>query len=669
MKAQQSFQPLLKFKAIGKKTVKMRLVPRDYFEFKAIGNTGLKIEINTLGPKTGRTAAFTTTKRTIIYDTLSMADWKLRKMTPQLAIVNQLLKGKPQMYGATLTEQIANAKKIQDNTFIMALLGSSFSWDAAIASRTGIELSLSADSTYLISVSLLRNTPYALSDSSQVFANYIGEIPQKEEISLPFLSAEGFEKRVQLFWPENQEYLAYHIETSNLDGSATELLTKTPYFNQNKDSINNNWNYTVNVEKNYIPKRYRLLGFDLFGDSLNYSPWVTSYGMDKTPPKSVSKLKSTSNGPQVARVSWELPLDIERDNIVIYYSHNDEKPEVKIAEISRTDTVYIHDKADNILPNYYWVFTRDTAGNLGGEFPISVVTYDTIPPSAPEILKNSIDSNGLVTLIWNTAKDTDVHGYKIGVVRSNGLQEKPITLNDEILLDTVFQELLPPKKIQGDFYYAVRAKDLKGNYGPWSALKPISIPDMIPPSFVRIESLTPTEMGSLMLKLNLPNDKDASSLRIRKIIDSKDTSDWVRYDLTTNIEDKEVSRKHRYQYWVQTVDDAGNHSALAISPNKSPFPKLLNTENVKFNFSITKKHQIDLSISSIPKETIKIRLFKSSGVEPFYEIGQIDLNSLKYTSEKLPLYTVHRYGIVFEDIEGNKSKRIETEAIYIKEVK
>jgi hypothetical protein len=186
---------------------------------------------------------------------------------------------------------------------------------------------------------------------------------------------------------------------------------------------------------------------------------------------------------------------------------------------------------------------------------------------------------------------------------------------------------------------------------------------------VQIESLTPNEDGTLSLHLNLPRDEDAVGLRIRRIIDTKDTGDWVSQALSSTITDKEVSRKHRYQYLVQTVDKAGNHSVSAISPIKSPFPKVVNTDAVKLGFSVTKSHQIELQISNIPKGIKTIRLFKSTGVEPFYEIGQIDRERLNYRSEKLPLYTVHRYGILFEDEEGNKSKRMETEAIYIKEMK
>lgn len=662
--AQSDFNPKLLIKTIDNTHAKLRIIPRDYFEFKAIGTSGIEIKILPIGARNNPLSLNQKyPARTLILDTASIAEWQNKGVTPYEAAVAQLLYAKPQLYGSTFTEQVSNAKKIQDNTFIMAILGSSFSWDAAVNSRTGADLKLHTDSLYQIEVKLLRPSPYSLSNSK--IANVLYNGPQKIEFNYSDFEAIGLEKGVRLYWSENEQFIAYHVETANTNETDIQRLTNSPYFNQTKDSVNSDWLFDIKLNDNYVPKKYRIAGFDVFGDSTHYSPWIIGFGKDRTPPSPVTNVQLNSQNPQHVQLTWDISEDKDRHNIEIYYSNNSEKPDIKLGQFPPNLKQFSHNEASNIKPNYYWIFTTDTAGNSSAPFPYNMVTFDTIQPITPTIISAVMDSTGLIKLNWKSNPEEDINGYKIGVGRTSN--SKPINLSETIQIDTFFTEKISPKQISGNLFYSVKSIDLKGNHSNWSDPIKIEIPDKIPPSFAVISSITPTEDGSIRIDIILPNDQDATNLAYRKIINSTDTTIWTTQPLNGQIIDVDVSPNKTYQYQIKVVDKALNESKTTISGTISPFPRKINTDNIKLIAEINKDRKINVSWDGLPGNIKMIKFYKQSGVEPFYEIAKFGPDRKSLVTEKMPAYTVHKFAIKLIDNEGNYSDLIESNTVYIAE--
>lgn len=659
---QSKFSPLLKIKKIDANQCRLRIVPQDFFEAKAMGLSGVKIKITNIDAQGSEK---TQSERDIILDTFTRSEWKSFTMTPELAALSQLLFAKPKMYGASLVEQLTNAKKVQDNTYLMSFMATSFSWDAAEKGLQAATLNLSEDSSYVIQVSLLRPSPYCSNDSTSSIMIYNKKVNRSIR---PFIDAQSIEKGVRLYWPKTDELIAYHIQEADLSEKNVRIITDKPYVNANVDSVSNDIYYDVPVERNYVKKKYRIAGFDIFGDSTIYSDWIVSYGRDLTPPKRIQSIKTDSKGEYHALLNWELPLDSDRSKIEIYHAHSDKFPNEKIAELNPNTTSWMHDKASNINENYYWVVTRDTAGNKEIPFSRKIITFDSIPPNPPKILNSSIDNNGLLTIVWASSDEEDLRGYKVGM--SSSLEESPINLTVAPIHDTVFMEKIPLKNVKGIYYYFVRCQDLKGNIGEYCQGLEIKLPDQIAPAFASIKNLTPTDNGDLLIQLNLPRDNDAKFLRFKRIVNNQDTSEWITQPIKNTILDTVVSHNNVYSYIVQTVDEAGNPSISQFTMGKHPAPRRINLAKTSIEIIKIKESKkgvyYGLRIAGIPQNTKKIELFKKEGDAPYYEIGRFGPENTEIATGRLPFYTVQKWAIKITDSEGNKSDVLESEVIYVK---
>jgi len=666
LKSQGDFSPILKFKKTGDNECRMRIIPKDYFESKAIGLSGIKIEITPFA--TDGKVLNNVNKRTLALDTFTRSEWKSFKMTPQLAAVAQQLFAKPKLYGASTAEQLTNAKKVQENTYLTYFMATAFSWDAAEKARTGVTLELSDDTAYVIKASLLHSSPYVENDTNFVSATYISENLNTER---PFIDAEGREKAVRLYWPKDKDLIAYHIQESDLNGENLKFITNKPYVNATVDSVSNDIYYDIPVEKNYVVKRYRIAGFDVFGDSTIYSDWINSYGQDRTPPQRIQEVETSSRGEYQVTLKWTNPLDGDRDRIDILYGSNENKPTEKLATLNANENTWTHTSASNIKNNYYWVVAIDTAGNTEIPFSRKVITFDSVAPAPPKIIRAEIDTSGLIEILWNKSNIEDIRGYKIGM--SSSPNEVPINLTNEPQVDTSYLEKIPLRAVKGTYYYFVRSQDLKGNIGDYSEPLKITLPDKIPPAFPMITAIQPTNQGNLQISLNLPKDEDATSMRYKRITDQRDTSDWIMHALQSQIMDSTVSHKHRYSYIIQTIDDAGNHSISQVTASKKPFPKIINISKAKIQLNRIKETAdgsiYNINWNGLPANTEKIRLFKKEGDSPYYEIGKFAPSLKQIKTKALMNYTVHRWAIRIVDAEGNNSNFLESDILYVKPLK
>ncbi|MDA9214136.1 hypothetical protein N9P12_03005, partial [Bacteroidia bacterium] len=194
-------------------------------------------------------------------------------------------------------------------------------------------------------------------------------------------------------------------------------------------------------------------------------------------------------------------------------------------------------------------------GNTEIPFSRKVITFDSVAPAPPKIIRAEIDTNGLIEILWNKSNiediraeiDTnglieilwnksnieDIRGYKIGM--SSSPNEVPINLTNEPQVDTSYLEKIPLRAVKGTYYYFVRSQDLKGNIGDYSEPLKITLPDKIPPAFPMITAIQPTNQGNLQISLNLPKDEDATSMRYKRITDQRDTSDWIMHALQSQM--------------------------------------------------------------------------------------------------------------------------------------
>ncbi|MCB9244817.1 MAG: hypothetical protein H6606_00175 [Flavobacteriales bacterium] len=395
---------------------------------------------------------------------------------------------------------------------------------------------------------------------------------------------EAGDKQITVYWTRHNDqfFTAYDVERSS-DKLNWERLNKRPWItslftpgtpNFLIDSLDNN-------EKTY---HYRIRGYTAFGDRGAYSEIMTAQGKDLTPPAPPWGVKAEDMGGYVA-ITWDAqPLEPDFDG---FYVERSDAPNGYFERISEKLPAQAREFAD-LLPaplesNYYRVSSVDRNGNEAPSFSDLGYLVDSMPPSKPEGLKGSIDTNGLVSLQWAPGPEADIIGYR--VYWSNDPHTEFTQLTGDVVPGINFTDSVKIRTLNEEIYYRIVAVDHRYNHSVLSETLTLRKPDLVAPAPALLHEYGAFDRG-IELRWYVSSSTDVvkqtlmrESGGVRSALQS-----WNN-NTTNSYTDGAIEKNTTYAYSIVSEDDAGNRSESDLLRITSPDLMLRKTD-IKAVYSI-----------------------------------------------------------------------------------
>ena len=398
------------------------------------------------------------------------------------------------------------------------------------------------------------------------------------------LAAVEGEKKVVLKWyrfEHSQPFTGYFIERSTDGGTTFSRLKDIPFIPVNNieldDRNEGNFDtieYRVELEKNYEPITYRVVGVDAFGETSPGGTQVTAMGRDLTATKApLIAMPEVVEGNGIL-IKWELPYDMEDDldGFIVGRGGGTEGPFEAISDyLPITERSFTHMGVDTLLPGYYVVGAVDTAGNLRNSSAVLGILPDSIPPAVPTNVAGFIDSNGVVTITWAPNDEADLQGYRVFFANQEDHEFQQLTT--KITTDTIFQDTLTLNTLSEEIYYRITALDLNFNHSEFTETLVLKKPDIIAPVPPVVVSVEPGESGVQIEWYRSPSGDALTHTLYRRIADATDWETMFSSDEAdfTAYRDSLAERGKLYEYALDAVDDDGNRSQISNIVTARPY--------------------------------------------------------------------------------------------------
>lgn len=430
---------------------------------------------------------------------------------------------------------------------------------------------------YLYRLYSLANDPEQPIDTAIVVVGATAFEPTPDVLSL---SANEDEKLVVLKWyryEHPQPFTGYFIERSTDGGKTFSRLKETPFIAAVDESVgtaSDSITYRIELEQNYVPAHYRVVGVDPFGQTSQKSTVLFAMGRDRTAPKAPLIAPAEATKENGIRIRWELSPEMESDFNGFYVGRSltEEGPFFAISErLSKDAREYIARNVDTLPPAYYVVGTVDTAGNLRNSVPVLGILPDSIAPAIPNGLAGSIDSNGVVVLTWNPNYETDLQGYRVFFANQEDHEFQQLTT--DITTDTIFRDTLTLETLSETIYYKVTALDWNFNHSEFTKTLTLKKPDTVAPISPVITDVVPGEGG---VRIEWYRSPSGDALEYRLYRRKADEESWgtlltTKDPAISKYTDSLAERGTLYEYALDVRDDDGNRSDLSNIVTARPY--------------------------------------------------------------------------------------------------
>ncbi len=455
------------------------------------------------------------------------------------------------------------ADKKPEGVFKLLLLSKAILSDA-FANYIGIQFidtTITINSTYRYKlVTSKSNTTIALStktNKDSLTKNNIAQNPH----------CKAANKKVMIRWtPNEKKIFAVNIYRSNDSTKAFIRCNKTPVLVNKVKNSKGEMNYpeyffTDDSLENNTTYYYKLKAIDYFGKESRFSDMIQASPDDPTLPPAPFNVTASQKSGKVY-MSWAIDSNKTLESLDIINYHERDSTRKYKASLHSNKRNFIDSTAEVGL-NYYYIEAKYTRNKKSKSPVIAVIIPDTKAPSKPHLIKITADS-GIIHLMWNKAKESDLEGYRLYRGSFNKDTSKLTLVNADPIKDTLFSDYLP-KQARNRFYYRIAAIDTSWNISELSDAATIRMPDVIAPPTPSIINIISIDSSINIQWIQPPVDDLASYNIYHKM--SNDSHD-AKIFLT--IANKEKTNNYTIPcipgsniYYIQAIDSANNKSSLS----------------------------------------------------------------------------------------------------------
>lgn len=464
----------------------------------------------------------------------------------------------------------------------------------------------------------------------------------------------------------DRDYVSYTIERSEDGGRNFHSLTDRPYVSlgSEESSMPGRAVYLDSLPQFNTPYFYRVRGFTSFAEigPPSDSVMVVAQKGIYNPPS----LKSAEviNGKVLLR--WEMPGEI-KDAINGFNVERALSIEGQYSQINKTllsaDARSFTDSVP-VSSNYYRVQAIDKKGNFHSSMPYFVQPEDSIPPLPPVKVSGSIDTAGLVNLVWAKNTEADLLGYR--VYRSYFTSAEFVQVTSDPIKQNYYSEKVKLKNLNKYLYYKITASDGHFNQSDFSTIIRVTQPDMMPPSAPAIAS-TIAQTEGIKVSITPSNSDDVEKYVVyrKENLDSLWTLEKVipYCPAQINYSDSTTLFGNMYIYNIIAVDSSGNESL----PARTVKCKALNSNN-KATITLTlikdmEKKAIEIKWQSTRNDITTILIYKAIGEEPIAQYATCKAEEGSFLDNNIKLNSEYRYMIKAVFVDGTESRFSKVETI------
>lgn len=437
-----------------------------------------------------------------------------------------------------------------------------------------VDKTATAGTTYRYRISMVGSTtPYNVTPA-------VVEVgPYRKETSSPNvgLVGEGLDEQAVLAWANNTGHTTFDVYRSD-NGRVFAKLNATPILTLRsgaRDAESNG--YVDSGLVNYRTYTYRIVGHNSFAEE-EIIGTVQVMPVDLTAPPTPTGVRTEHVGVKDVSITWDMPNESVPDLVGFYiqrarseagpYSLVNTKP--LAAETRR----FVDTSAILGDTSYYQVVSVDTAKNGSLSFPVYVAFADSIAPSPAVLVRGSIDTAGVVSIVVKHPLDADVMGYRLLMANdsTHEFTAKRELFDDDsafVRADTMLTDTIELRTLTKFVYYRVVCLDWHYNESEVSNMLAIPRPDIIPPVSPVITDYVVTDTN-IVVMYNPSTSRDVSHHVIQRRLYEKEGGVAPAWDSLSRsgirdsiLIDSTGVRSATYQYAVVAFDSAGNRSPLS----------------------------------------------------------------------------------------------------------
>lgn len=377
-------------------------------------------------------------------------------------------------------------------------------------------------------------------------------------------------RSIRLFWSRTPQFSTYDIERQGENGEWIKLNERRfmTLFTQEDESTVQNIFEDIDLEPGTY--RYRICGYDTFGEKSEYSAVHTAQLHDVIPPTAPVIVQFNVERPTentiMADVIWEKNI-IEPDFLgynVYYYNAQVDSVWVKLNEqLLDPEMQSFRCEVSFLGTGHVTVVALDTANNSSAAMPQELFIADFTPPAAPTGLQYVMSPTGSVMIKWNKNPEPDVAGYHLYYANDSThtfLQKSGKMTRTTVIFDT----LQVTNVTQRYMYYRVKAYDYSGNESAFSPILTVKRKNYDPPRPCRIDSVWQDTKKVYMTWFPSSED-DVEKFYVYRRVHGEEyntlinvlTKDSVKNGRLLVVDSPEPNSNKRYYYHIETMNETG----------------------------------------------------------------------------------------------------------------
>ena len=402
-----------------------------------------------------------------------------------------------------------------------------------------------------------------------VYIKNVKEKPLKyEPVITDSVGVDG--RSIRLFWSKTHEFSTYDIERMNENGEWVKLNERRfmTLFTHEDEAVAQNIFEDVDLEPGFY--KYRICGYDSFGEKSSYSSVHTAQLVDIIPPTAPVIVQFNVERPTentvMADIIWEKNI-IEPDFMgynIYYFNAQVDSVWVKLNErLLDPEMRSFRCEVTFLGTGHVTVVAVDTLNNSSAAMPQELFIADFTPPTAPNGLEYVMSPTGSVIIKWKKNPEPDVAGYHLYYANDSThtfLQKSGKIISSPIVFDT----LKVTNVTQKYTYYRVKAFDFSGNESAFSEILAVKRKNYDPPRPCRIDSVW-QDTKRVYMTWFPSSEEDVEKFYVYRRMHGEEinslinimTKDSIKNGRLFVVDSPEPNSKKRYYYHIETMNETG----------------------------------------------------------------------------------------------------------------